>query len=206
MCEFTDYAIAQSIMGKNLVLIDEIKCIEKMPFEVRCDEMIPYSQTILEERCEDYYLLPGASQFCDGHPVTIRSFVELFGKNPDISEPCFYNQDWYERESFIDIQMNDKWYFIRKSVFSDSRAVQPEELIMKYSFPSAIECTYSFFVLWFVRHVKMWEYDFVWCKDLDHNGDRIYVGKYNDVDGMNKNGFSIHRHLGLRDCYGCIDS
>ena len=31
------------------------------------------------------------------------------------------------------------------------------------------------------------------------------LGKYHDVDGVNKNGFSIHRHLSLRPCYGCID-
>lgn len=52
---------------------------------------------------------------------------------------------------------------------------------------------------------KLWYHDFVWCSDVDHNGDRIYVGKYNDIDGVNKDGFSIHRHLALRLCYGCID-
>lgn len=47
----------------------------------------------------------------------------------------------------------------------------------------------------------LWYHDFVWCEDLDHNGDRIYVAKYHDVDVINKNGFRIHRHLALRPCY-----
>lgn len=48
-------------------------------------------------------------------------------------------------------------------------------------------------------------HDFVWCVDVDHNGDRIYVGKYHDIDGINKNVFSIHRHLALRQCYASTD-
>jgi hypothetical protein len=31
------------------------------------------------------------------------------------------------------------------------------------------------------------------------------VGKCHDVDGINKNGFSIHRHLALRKCYGAVE-
>ena len=65
-------------------------------------------------------------------------------------------------------------------------------------------CTYTFFVFYLCRHEKIWNHDFIWCSDRDHNGDRIYVGKYHDIDGVNKNGFSIHRHLALRPCYGAI--
>ena len=101
--------------------------------------------------------------------------------------------------------MEDGWFLIRKNVYEDSRAVQPAELMKEYAFPSAIRCTYAFFAAWFTAGIRLWEHDFVWCSDTDHNGDRIYVGKYHDIDGVNKNGFSIHRHLALRPCYGCID-
>ena len=93
---------------------------------------------------------------------------------------------------------------IRRAVI-DSRAVQPGELMKTHTFPSAIRCVYAFFTAWYGLGEKPWYHDFVWCSDTDHNGDRIYVGKYHDVDGVNKNGFSIHRHLALRPCYGCID-
>ena len=204
--KFTDYATVQSIMGSNLIQIEELRGLDKLNFDVKCGKAIPISVNLLEKKSEEYYLIPGVSKFADGKSVTIRNLVAIFGKNPEVSEPCFYNQDWYEQEPFIDIQMKDEWFFIRKTVFLDSRAVQPDQLIEKYNFPSAIQCAYAFFVLWFLRDVKLWHHDFVWCKDLDHNGDRIYVGKYYDVDGINKNGFSIHRHLALRECYGCIDS
>ena len=63
----------------------------------------------------------------------------------------------------------------------------------------------SLMLAYFARKEYLWWHDFVWCSDVDHNGDRIYVGKYHDIDGVNKNGFSIHRHLALRPCYGSVD-
>ena len=72
------------------------------------------------------------------------------------------------------------------------------------NFPTAILCVYTFFAYYYARKELLWHHDFVWCSDTDHNGDRIYVGKYHDVDEVNKNGFSIHRHLALRNCYGAI--
>lgn len=166
---------------------------------------IPYAKEELEKKKDDYILILGVSQFEDGTSVTIRNLKKKMGMDPNISEPCFYNQDWYDKEDFIDIPVKDGWFLIRKEVYEDSRAVQPMELMEKIKFPSAINCTYAFFVSWYSLGIKLWYHDFVWCSDVDHNGDRIYVGKYHDVDGVNKNGFSIHRHLALRPCYGCID-
>lgn len=206
MDEYIDIDTARLIMQKNFIGIDEIKTIEEMSLAVnRVSLSIPFSAQTLEKKKNDYILLPGVSRFRDEKPVTIRNMIQLFGKNPLVFEPCFYNQDWYNNESFIDIPLTDGWYLIRKKVYEYSRGVQPQELLKSYIFPSAVSCTYAFFVTWFIRGEKLWYHDFVWCNDKDHNGDRIYVGKYNDIDGINKNGFNIHRHLNLRDCYGCID-
>jgi len=48
----------------------------------------------------------------------------------------------------------------------------------------------------------LWKSDFIWCSDKDKNGDQIYVGRYRDPLGVNKNGFNIHRHLKIRNYYG----
>ena len=61
------------------------------------------------------------------------------------------------------------------------------------------------FAYFYTNRKILWPYDFIWCSDFDHNGDRIYVGKYHDIDGVNKDGFSIHRHLALRICYASIN-
>lgn len=206
MRENDNYALAKRVMGDNLVGIDEIKAAKPLKFSIP-DTIpeVPFSIEELEQKKAEYLLIFGVSRFDNGNAVTIRNIQKIFGKDPDIMEPCFYNQDWYDNEEFIDIPMSEGWFLIRKKVYEDSRAIQPAELMHRYRFPSAIACTYAFFTAWLTRGVKLWYHDFVWCNDTDHNGDRIYVGKYHDVDGMNKNGFSIHRHLALRPCYACID-
>ena len=197
---------ARKLFGKNFIGIEEIRSIVGLEFDFTNEiPMIFFSSDELESKKNEYLLILGRSRFSDGKAVTIRNMIDIFGKDPQINEPCFYNQDWYSNEKFIDKCLDDKWFLIRKKVYEDSRAVQPNVLAEIHNFPSAIQCTYAFFVTWLVTGAKLWDHDFVWCSDSDHNGDRIYVGKYHDVDGINKNGFNIHRHLEIRDFYGCID-
>ncbi len=199
-------ANAKEIMGDNFIGVDDLRKMKEMKLKIPAEiPQIEFSIDILNEKKDNYLLVLGLNEFDNGEPVTIRNMIRVFGKNPEISEPCFYNQDWYEKEEFIDVQLDSQWFLIKKEVFEDSRAIQPDVLQKKYRFPSAVRCCYSFFSTWLCKGTKLWYHDFVWCSDTDHNGDRIYVGKYHDVDGVNKNGFSIHRHLGLRDCYGCVD-
>lgn len=166
---------------------------------------ITYSREQLECSANNYILVLGVPYINDKQ-ISIRLLREHFGLNPAVSEPCFYNQDWYLSEEFIDRTVNFGWYLLKKNIIENSRAVTPEKLLsMGFVFPSAILCTYTFFAYYCKYRSYLWLHDFVWCCDVDHNGDRIYVGKYNDVDGINKNGFSIHRHLALRSCYGVAD-
>ena len=193
-------------MGKNIIDQEGLSRVSNLKFDFTCDDnVVPFSEKELMEKSKDYLLIYGCSRFEDGKKVNITNLKSIFGDDPSKNTPCFYFQDWYNNESFINIQMHEGWFLIRKSVFEDSRSVLPSELSKIYVFPSAIKCAYSFFVAWLVLGEKLWYHDFVWCSDVDHNGDRIYVGKYNDVDGVNRDGFSIHRHLSLRQCYACID-
>lgn len=194
------------LFGRNLIGPEELQ-----PFFERlgwgAEFTIPelnYSYEQLEQCASDYLLVMGAA-IVGGNPVTVRTLREVFGVDPDVSEPCFYNQDWYMHEDFIDQPLQSRWYLLRREVVEASRAVMPEQLMAAdYTFPPAILCAFAFFACWFYYGEKLWYHDFVWCCDTDHNGDRIYVGKYHDVDGVNKNGFSVHRHLALRNCYAAI--
>lgn len=166
---------------------------------------IPWDKAKLEALANNYILILGVPSW-GGVDLNIRNLRNVFGINSEIKEPCFYNQDWYLNEKFIEETLKFKWYLVRKNVFEDSRAIDPAILVERdIEFPSAILCCYTFFAFWFARGKRLWEYDFIWCSDKDHNGDRIYVGKYKDIDGINKSGFSIHRHLALRPCYSAID-
>ncbi len=167
---------------------------------------ILYSLAELKAYSKDYLLVLGTTTMASGEPLSLLSLRAHFGFDPDSSEPCFYNQDWYMKETFMSRTLSDQWYMLRRSVFEGSRAKSPEIKGKDYKLPSAVQCAYVFFINFFCTGEYLWIHDFVWCDDSDHNGDRIYVGKYHDVTGINKNGFSIHRHLALRQWYGFIDS
>lgn len=198
---------AKEIMGSNFIGNLELALIaDKMAIKVPTKiPPTPFSSEELKKKQKDYILILGTSQMQDGEPLTIKSLRSHFGISPDISEPCFYNQDWYLKEKFIEKPLESKWFLIRKNVFQESRGKNPDEIKAYYSFPSAIQCAYSFFVYWFYSKECLWKHDFVWCNDMDANGDRIYVARYFDPAGISKNGFSIHRHLRIRENYGCIE-
>jgi len=167
---------------------------------------ILYSKEELSKFANDYLLVLGCSKTSEGEPITLHSLRQHFGIDPDLSEPCFYNQDWYMKEDFMYKSLSDGWYLIRKTLFEESRAKNYDEMKNLYHLPSAVLCAFVFFANFFHNGEYLWKDDFVWCSDTDHSDDRIYVGRYNDINGLNKNGFSIHRHLKLKKWYGFIDA
>lgn len=199
---------AEALFGSNFIGPDRIN---SMLTAMGCSPLRPedippleYSDTLLEKSAADFLLVlgyPGTA----GDSVDILKFRDCFGIDPDRSEPCLYNQDWYLKEDFVHKTLDSRWYLLRKDVFEDTRSLSPESIAGSgIVFPSAILCVYAFFAFYLACGQPLWRHDFVWCSDTDHNGDRIYVGKYHDIDGVNKNGFSIHRHLALRPCYSSI--
>lgn len=198
----------RELFGKNFIGVDELTPLfSKMGLSLENISIpdIHYSMEELVEYSKEYILILGLSQV-EGVELSISFFRKVFGVNPDVYEPCFYNQDWYLQEEFITETLDVRWYLLKKAPIERSRATQPEDILKQdIYFPSAILCVYTFFANALADDEILWPHDFVWCNDVDHNDDRIYVGKYHDVDGMNNNGFSIHRHLALRNCYCSIN-
>jgi len=197
---------AMEIFGSDLLGPIEFRKISDLfPISIP-DEIpeIPFTTDFLKIKKGAYLLVLGLSRF-EGRITSIRNLRNFFGIDPEIQEPCFYNQDWYLNEGFIDEELEQAWYLLSKVVLEDTRAVMPQTLELNIKFPKAVVCTYAFFVFWLCRNQILWKNDFIWCSDTDQNGDKIYVGKYIDISGINKNGFSIHRHLRIRECYAAID-
>ena len=197
---------AKEIMGNNFIGPQELSLLSnKMSFDIP-DEIpcIRYSSEELMKHKDDYILVLGLSKMSNGEAINIKMLKSLFGINPVISEPCFYNQDWYMNETFADKVLEDNWYLIQKNISKETRGKTPEKN-SKNILPSAILCAFVFFVNYYCNNNELlWEKDFVWCSDVDENNDIIYVGRYIDVTGFSKNGFSVHRHLKIRDNYGAI--
>ena len=199
----------RELFGKNFIGKEELELFFKaMGFGVEeiQEKPIEYSDSDLRKAAAEGYVLIYGVEHIDGQRITLRMLRDKFGVDPDKSEPCLYNQDWYLKEDFMDVALNGQWYLIKKDVYDDSRAVMPGDLTQRgLNFPPAILCGYTFFAYYYARKEYLWWHDFVWCSDVDHNGDRVYVGKYHDIDGVNKNGFSVHRYLALRPCYASIN-
>lgn len=199
--------IAKSLFKDNFIGPEELSGIkDTLPLIIpESLPEIPYPEDELLKRAKDYLLILCVSSFADSSKIDILKLRDHFGINPDKQEPCFYNQDWYMKEDFVQKELEPGWVLLRKNVFENTRSIDPNIIDENYPLPSAILCSYAFFVHSLVYNSVLWQYDFIWCSDRDHNGDRIYVGKYFDIDGINKNGFSIHRHLALRPCYASIE-
>lgn len=164
---------------------------------------IPFADDTLRSASANYVLFYAPHSHVDGRQVSINSLRDCFGSDPTISQPCFYNQDWYEREDFASTPLDDRWHLLPKTVLESARGKDPEQvrfdLPAHQTFPTAVVCTFAFFAYWIVSGGrKLWNNDYLWCNDVDHQGDRVYVGRYEDPSGINKPGFNIHRYLSLR--------
>ena len=166
---------------------------------------ILFSDDAMKKYAHTHILFFTPQKYVDSSPITLNSLRSAFGTDQAASEPCFYNQDWYLKEAFASQPLDGAWHLIRKDVLEDARARLPEDIertLPGEAFPTAVTCAFAFFAWWFhTGGQRLWEHDFVWCSDRDHNGDRVYVGRYEDPDGVNKNGLNVHRFLSLRKSY-----
>lgn len=207
---------AKKIMGKNFIGLKELRKIASrlgITDPAKTKQKLPkinFNARDLRKLRNNHLLILGISKDKNGENLTINKMRSRYGFNPQKSEPCFYNQDWYEKEKFADkIHLKFQWYLIGKKVIRQTRGKDPQNikkiLAHDQDFPSAILITFVFFAYYFLTNGEiLWKHDFIWCSDKDRNGDRIYVGHYLDPRKINKNGFNIHRHLSIRSCYGAI--
>lgn len=209
----TSIDFAGKILGTNMIgpeallscsAIKDFLDLRKLEKDI---PVIPYSEALLETVSETHLLILTVPEYIDGQSLNLLNMKQHFGSvSSSGTAPCFYNQDWYNNERFaVDTVLPYNWSLVRKTINNETRAQNPEDIINQgFSFPSAILCAYTFFVCFLVNGSVLWENEFLWCSDLDSNGDRIYVGRYKDPAGIAKDGFSIHRHLKLRNHYGAI--
>jgi hypothetical protein len=206
---------AEKIFKKNFIGPVQLKSVARRmniinPFSLGKIPLIRISEKEANKLAKDFILVLGVPRDAKGKKLTINAMRSFFGIDPKEGEPCFYNQDWYLKERFAsETMLKFKWYLIRKSVRNQTRGKAPQEILgslsRKEKFPSAILTAFTFFAYWFCNKREiLWKHDFIWCNDKDKNGDRIYTGRYQDPNHINKNGFNIHRHLSIKPCYGAV--
>lgn len=196
---------AREILGTNFIGADELKNVKgafSLGIPLHIPE-IPYRESTLHEKKDSHILVLCVPCFSDETPITIASIRERIARCN--GSPCFYNQDWYLHESFINKPLEAKWLLVSKNILDKSRALSVDSVVAKYPLHFAVELTYAFFVNYFVNGgEKLWNNDYVWCSDVDDKGDQIYVGRYTDASGLNADGFEVHRHLRIKRNYGVV--
>ena len=151
-----NYLQAKKIMGRNFIGPDELTSIaaEMNIAPVKTVPKIHYDEKTLMKYAKDYLLILGVAKNKNGTALTLNSMRTCFGLDPVMSEPCFYNQDWYVKEKFASATtMKPRWYLIRKNVIKETRGVRPDILEGKLKkgeqFPSAVLTAHTFFAYYF---------------------------------------------------------
>jgi hypothetical protein len=199
---------ARRIMKSHCLRCAELSALAwPLSLNLVAEPEVPFSSETLVRCARSHLLVFTPATYANGERITLNSLRDRFGFDPARFEPCFYNQDWYLKEKFAAVDALDgKWHLLQKDVLEDARSKLPEQiesaLRKEESFPTAVTCAFVFFAWWYhADGQRLWNHDFVWCSDRDQNGDRIYVGRYTDPTGVNRNGFNVHRHLVLRSAY-----
>ena len=150
---------AKRLFGNNFVGLEELRPLfEKMRLSYVSVQVpiIQYSYDELLKYSKDYVLILGIPEL-NNTPLSIQTFRNIFGVEPNLSTPCFYNQDWYLNEDFINKTLELRWYLLKKDVLEGSRAIQPNELLnSNVAFPDAILCVYTFWAYYYAQHVMLW--------------------------------------------------
>ena len=162
--ERTELTRLKSLFGSNLLGPDELQPLVSRWGNSETPRLetppLNYSWADLESHAKDYILVMGIPTI-SGIPVTLRNLREVFGIDPEQQEPCFYNQDWYLNESFLDTKLENRWYLLKKDVFESSRAELPDKLSKEISFPSAVLCAYTFFAYYLYYKQPLCYHDFI---------------------------------------------
>ena len=145
---------AKKIMGKNFIGPEELTKIENTMGIIvpKSFPEIQFTEIELKEKNADHILILGVSLMKNGEPVTILSLRKKFGINPETSEPCFYNQDWYIKENFANIRLASTWYLIKKNIKESLRGIDPSSKFANLKsnfFIPAILGAYTFFA-WYI--------------------------------------------------------
>jgi len=168
---------AREIMGKNFFGIEEaIKHFRVNPTKQQLDALaeIPLLEAVLQE-CKDTHVLVA---------VFPLSILEIRGK---ITPKLFYDQSWYNKESFAKDRGDVSWQLVRKTLVSDSRSKTWDEqqafLGKDEETPIARIVVYTTIGHFLATDERLFEKIYVRCLDIDSGGHRVRIGCF-DSGGL----------------------
>ena len=185
---------AREIMGKNIFGVEEaIAHFGVNPSKQQTAYLaeVPFAESVLEA-CKNTHVLVA---------VFPLSLLDIRGACKD--QGLFYNQDWYNKQSFAKEKGEVGWQLIRKTPVSDSTSKTWDEqnklLGKDDEVPSVRAVVYTMVGHYKAQNERLFEKVWVRCSDLDSDGNRVNVGVF-DAEGLDvSNDWGGHRYdnLGL---------
>jgi len=170
LVQHSEWLRAREIMGRNMFGIEEaIQHFGVNPTkrEVAVLSEIPFSEETLEA-CKDSHVLIAVFQMSI---LDIRSKGKLF-----------YNQDWYNEESFAKEKGETEWKLVRKTWVANSTSkTWPEQqalLANNEEMPTARTMVYTIIGHFLATGERLFENVYVRSSDVDSGGGRVYIGSF----------------------------
>ena len=168
---------AREIMGRNYFGIEEaIRHFGVNPSRQQLAALaeVPFTEATLEE-CKNTHVLAA---------VFPLSILEIRGKILG-NQRLFYNQDWYNRESFAKDRREAEWHLVRKTPVPNSTGKTWNEqqalLAKNEETPTARVMVYTIIGHFLATGERLFENIYVRCSDVVSSGCRVYVGGFASV-------------------------
>lgn len=185
---------AREIMGANFFGIEEaIKYFGVNPSKQQIATLaeVPFSEEVLRS-CKDTHILVA---------VFPLSILDIRGIAK--SKCPFYNQDWYNKESFAKDKGEVGWQLVRKEPVADSTSknwTEQQALLSKdEETPKAQVMVYTIIGHFLATGERLFEKVYVRCVDLDSDGNRVILGGFgaggllvdDDWDGSRRDNLGV---------------
>ncbi len=163
---------AREIMGRNFFGVEEaVKHFGVNPTRQQLVALseIPFSEAVLEQSKDTHVLVA----------VFPLSILEIRGK---VDSKLFYDQSWYNKESFAKERGEVSWQLIRKTPVDDSTSKNWQEqqaLIAKDDeVPSARVMVHTIIGYYLATGERLFEHIYVRTSSVVSGGSRVLVGVF----------------------------
>jgi len=169
---------AREIMGRNFFGVEEaIKHFGVNPTRQQRAVLseIPFSEVVLEELKDTHILVA----------VFPLSILEIRGR---VDPKLFYDQSWYNKESFAKERGEVNWQLVRKTPVDNSTSKNWQEqqtlLGKDDEVPTAQVMVYTIMGYYLATDERLFEHIYIRISSVDSDGDRVGLGGF-DSEGLN---------------------
>ena len=136
---------------------------------------IPFSDDVLKACAGTHMLFPG-------YPL---SLLDVRAKFTDL----FFSKTggWYENQAFVQVPLPVRWHLLRMEPVPGSLGKNWDEqrklLLSDEEVPSAVTVAFATMLHFGATKQRLFERCYVRTSDVDSDGNRVYVGRF-DADGF----------------------